>query len=101
MRLHQSIPFVFPASVSTLLSSNMFHLVDVSFSSPVPQALRLAWHTEAVPVVGEVAVNTQENREWISTHAPAFSRIQNLNCSKDRGANSQPCHKAAILKITT
>lgn len=82
MRLHLSTPFVFPGSVSTLLSSNMFHLADVSFSSPVPQALRLAWHTEAVPVVGEVAVNTQENREWMSTHAPAFYRIQNLNCSK-------------------
>lgn len=78
MRLHQSIPFVFPGPVSTLL----FHLVDVSFSSPVPQALRLAWHTEAVPVVGKVAVNTQENRARISTHIPTFSRIQKLNCSK-------------------
>lgn len=73
MRLHQSSPFVLPGSVSTLLSSNMFHLVDVSFRSPVPQALRLAWHAEAVPVVGEVAVNTQENTERMTTHPPAFS----------------------------
>lgn len=26
---------------------------------PVPQALGLAWHAEAIPVVGEVAVNKQ------------------------------------------
>lgn len=26
---------------------------------PVPQALSLAWHAEAIPVVGEVAVNKQ------------------------------------------
>lgn len=62
------------------LFSNMFHTVGAMFSSPVPQALRLAWHTEAVPVVGKVAVNKQENREWISTHSlppalPTFSRI--------------------------
>lgn len=71
MRLHQSMPLAFPGPVSTLL----FHLVDVSFSSPVPQALRLAWHTEAVPIVGEVAVNTQENRGRIRTHIPAFTKI--------------------------
>lgn len=57
---------VYSGSVNMLLCSNVFHLVAVSFSSPVPQALRLAWHTEAVPVVGEVAVNTQENRESLA-----------------------------------
>lgn len=48
------------------VSSPLFRLVDASFDSPVPQALRLARHAEAVPVVGEVAVNKQENRGWIS-----------------------------------
>lgn len=62
MRLHQNIPFVYPASVGTLLSSNTFRLVDMCFGSPVPQAFRLSWHTEAVPVVGEVAVNTQQKQ---------------------------------------
>lgn len=47
----------------------MFHLVGVTFGSPVPQALRLAWHTEAVPVVGEVAVN-RENRMDQYIHPP-------------------------------
>lgn len=30
--------------------------------SPVPQALGLTWHAEAIPVVGEVAVNKQDEK---------------------------------------
>lgn len=30
---------------------------------PVPQALSLAWHAEAIPVVGEVTVDKKDKKE--------------------------------------
>lgn len=88
------IPLVLPAPVSALPSSNVFRLAHVSFRSPVPQALRLARHAEAVPVVGEVAVNTEENTEPMSTTCKLQFQAPHL------GANFQPRRKAAIPKIT-
>lgn len=78
--VHSFIPFVLTASASALPSSNVFRLADVSSRSPVPQALRLARHAEAVPVVGEVAVNTEENTEPMSTKWKLQFQAPPLGC---------------------
>lgn len=36
-----------------------------SSPSPVPQALSLAWHAEAIPVVGEVTVKKQDKENQL------------------------------------
>lgn len=90
---------LFPGSGSILLFSDMFHLVGVTFGSPVPQALRVARHTEAVPVVGEVAVNKQNG----SVHSPPRllgNPTSKVRSRQNTGDHFQPFQRAAILKIT-
>lgn len=44
-----------------LLEKNIF-LFETAV--PVPEALSLAWHAEAIPVVGEVAVNKHDYEKY-------------------------------------
>lgn len=52
--------------------------------SPVPQALSLAWHAEAIPVVGEVAANKQDKESKVKLgrliiQSTFFAYLRNSN----------------------
>lgn len=77
----------------------LFHSTEIFPSPlPVPQALGLAWHAEAISIVGEVAVNKRDEDKVIKMGGSHNLRFLNIFNKQQFTPQTSPLSFVASLK---